>query len=172
MNPRILVFVISIAVSLSSTIHAEDDYLKLKMKNRGQALEAKVVRYDFNSLSFDLVDRSGTELTIEISEFADSDKRILVRALEKQLFSKAASKKAAEKKSDKEASTNDSLENQDVNPGRNKSKTASPKALTASGVRWHEKFDDAASEATEKSPTGGERPVLWFRVLGDLKGFM
>ncbi len=36
------------------------------------------------------------------------------------------------------------------------------------GVAWHDSLQSALSTAE----TGDPRPVMWFRVLGDLDGFM
>ena len=40
------------------------------------------------------------------------------------------------------------------------------------GIRWQPKLEDALASATGGPTAGDDRPVMWFRVLGDLQGFM
>ncbi|MFK8112346.1 MAG: SHD1 domain-containing protein [Rubripirellula sp.] len=40
------------------------------------------------------------------------------------------------------------------------------------GIRWHRTLDGAVSEAGFASRPSSERPIMCFRVLGDLDGFM
>ena len=152
---------------------AADDYWKFK-QIQGQPLEARVSRYDVDQQLAVLVTRDGVEVQVSVAELDTPDKRLLARALERSLFHKpkaAAAATPATKNGPKAATPPD----------------AEPAAGPARPVIWHKNFQQAATQARAVRPseadttesanpatavTDTDRPIVWFRVLGDLRGLM
>lgn len=143
----------------AATPAVADDYWKFK-QIQGQPLEARVSRYDVDQQLAILVTRDGVEVQLSVAELDTPDKRLLARALERSLF--------------------------------HKPKTAPPREAAAAAaparpVVWHKNFQQAATEARAARPSeadtmepanpaaavaDADRPIVWFRVLGDLRGLM
>lgn len=147
--------VMASAMSMAVAIASADDYLKFKRKQDGQPLEARVVAYDFADQQVTLVARDGAEQKVAISELSDSDKRLIVKALERQLFQRSKR-----------------------DPGGNATTAEGTAAIprrgqaAADSVHWHADLNQALEIARGGESDGDDRPLIWFRVLGDLRGLM
>lgn len=148
------IVVLCLSFAWTATLVAADDFLKFKLIKNGQPLEARVVQYDFVAQKITVVSRDGQELEVSITELGTSDKRLIVKALERQLFQK---------------------------PSRTPEKNPAPNNLGANQLPgnadgeplvWHAKFKLAAEQARGGESIDDDRPIVWFRVLGDLRGLM
>ncbi len=157
----------------AATPAVADDYWKFK-QIQGQPLEARVGRYDVDQQLLTLVTRTGEEVQVAVGELDTPDKRLLARALERSLFHKPKAAAAPPR---------------DNGPQEDPPGVAEPAAVAgpARPVVWHKNFQQAAAEA-RKTPAletdaaeppnanavaaDPQRPIVWFRVLGDLRGLM
>jgi hypothetical protein len=188
-----LAFWMGLTVWTASSAGA-DDYWKFKHIH-GQPLEARVSRYEVDQQQVTLVARDGVEVKVSIAELDTADKRLLVRALERSLSRKP--KPAAVLAPPREIRPQDSAARaagaKTVGP-----RDAQPTSSIALGptrpLVWHTSFKQAAAEAgtestgradlqareadtadPQNSPAAvadTQRPIVWFRVLGDLRGLM
>ena len=126
---------------------AADDFLKFKLLNNGQPLEARVARYDFDEQTVTLVSRDGSELVVTISELGIPDKRLIVKALQQNLFQKPQRAPAGD--------------------ATRKNQPASLRPLV-----WHNNLRQASAKASGGESGEDQRPIVWIRVLGDLRGLM
>jgi hypothetical protein len=133
---------------------AADDYLKLKLLNNGQALEARVARYDFAEQSVTLVSREGREVIVAVSELGTPDKRLILKAIERQMLQKPSRAPEAA------AARKNQIANLPVNPAN------------GAPLVWHKNLRQASEKAKGGESTEADRPIVWIRVLGDLRGLM
>ena len=47
-----------------------------------------------------------------------------------------------------------------------------PQPVTRKGIQWQDSLDDAAAVAAAGATSDDDRPIMCFRALGDLSGFM
>ncbi|MDP1564044.1 MAG: hypothetical protein Q8M16_21895 [Pirellulaceae bacterium] len=146
--------VLCLSFAWTATLAAADDFLKFKLIRNGQPLEARVVQYDFVEQNVTLVSREGQELVVSISELGTPDKRLIVKALERQLFQKPS------RTPEKNPAPNDLAANR------------MPGGVVGEPLVWHAKFKLAAEQARGGEAVDDDRPIVWFRVLGDLRGLM
>lgn len=121
---------------------------------QGQPLEARVVRYDLDDQIVTLTNRDGQEIQIEVAELNPVDKRTVVKAVERQLF-----QKLKEKANDNRAAGNEA-------------EAEVPKNNNREPVAWNSNLKQATAKAMGTESTEDDRPIVWFRVLGDLRGLM
>ncbi len=153
-------FVFLFWVSTCSTSVAADEFLKLK-QIQGQPLEARVEQYDLGEQTVTLTARDGREIVVAVGDLSAPDKRLIAKALERQLFQKPKAKPEARpetKPTDRPAALDQA--------------GAKPRGANKGPVAWHNNLKQATTQALGTDTVQDDRPIVWFRVLGDLRGLM
>ena len=137
--------------------------------------EATFLKYnpDTTKLTLRLADR--TEVELPKSDLSTRDQQFLRRHMLKlkriakreafakgKRFAKGNSSEPSSNKSASDHSRNDRPKASNDAPARN----ASTRQLY--GINWHSTPEGAKEAATGKSGKKDDRPIIWFRVLGDL----
>jgi hypothetical protein len=148
-------FCIVLCFSLwTPSLTAADDFLKLKLLNNGQPLEARVTRYDFAEQTVTLVSREGREVVVAVSELGAPDKRLILKAIERQMFQKPSRAPEA------------------AAARRNQTANLPAKPSNGAPLVWHKNLRQASAKSKGGESTEADRPIVWIRVLGDLHGLM
>ncbi len=162
MKPRWFVFALGLLAWATSSIHASaDEYIKLK-QIQGQPLEARVEQYDLGEQTVTLTARDGREIVVAVADLSAQDKRLIAKALERQLFQKPKAKQEARPEA-KPADRPAPLDQAGVKQ---------PRGANKGPVVWHNNLKQATTQALGNETVQDDRPIVWFRVLGDLRGLM
>ncbi len=129
--------------------------------------EAVFVGYDYDSQLVQL--RAGDDQLIEISvkRLAPKDRRYLLKVLREINPQPLPPRRTAKRKTSKlQSGGSADVVDHGTSPGR----AARGKMLY--GIRWQASVDQALLAGRGSETSDDDRPVMWFRVLGDLEGFM
>ncbi|MBL8892019.1 MAG: hypothetical protein JNL67_18735 [Planctomycetaceae bacterium] len=166
-KPSFLLICIFILPAVS--VVAQDGFLKFK-QIQGHALEARVTRYDLDNQIVTLTNREGQEIQVDVADLSAVDKRLVVKAVERQLFQKSK----ARAKDIPEAGNPEA-----GNPVANHPGVGNPAGAVAPRLDnrrqplvWSSSLKQATAKAIGTDALGDDRPIVWFRVLGDLRGLM
>ncbi len=135
------------------TSSAADDFLKFKQIH-GQPLEARVQRVDLDQQEVTLVSRDGRTIVLSVLELNAVDKRLIVKSIERRLFQKPKI----------HPNENPPVIDQTVLE-RQRKRDDRP-------IEWHSSLKQATKSAQGDDADQDDRPIVWFRVLGDLRGLM
>ncbi len=138
--------VLSLGLAVLTTYSRADEPLRRWTDKSGKyEVEAKLVSIssDGNTVSIELRDRQSVDVPIE--RLSSDDRRYLLR--HKRLQSKRL---AADRR------------RQQLQQGR---------TVELYGINWHQTLESALA-AGQPTKVGTDKPIMCFRVLGDLAGFM
>jgi len=150
----------------------EDTTMRTWKSCRGQhKIRAKLLDFDTDSDSVRLETSEGRTITVDSSKLSLTDREYLERLAnhrdESNPFLVEATTSGGASAADGnggEADVDD-IDNKEL---KNIARRQEPKF----GIRWSGQLDDALRIAQGKPQSNDDRPVMWFRVLGDLDGFM
>lgn len=152
-------FLLSVAVlALGLTPFASaDELLRLRLRDGSGPVEVRLIAWDFRNqrLTVELADGSRRELGP--ADLHDSDRRAVDKLLNRQLSGRDPGNPPAPPNAADPAYLTGSDTTRDVE---------------LHGVHWLADRDEALRLALGKEAADDDRPVLWFRVLGNLSGFM
>lgn len=129
-------------------------------KTGQNTLAARFVSFDKESEQVVLLKPGDVSETFVLSDFSRADQRI-IRKLAAQAI-------RAEKQDRKRDAIDEALAGK-TNPS---SAGAKGNQLRLCGINWHLSPDSASRDAAGSERPVDDRPIAWFRVLGDLDGFM
>jgi hypothetical protein len=126
---------------------------KFRLNSGGDPLEARLVAWDFQTGTLTLEQADGSSMKIPATDLHASDMRLVERILKKQFL---VAKKG-----------------ESISSGSKPAKTEmSGKVDRIHGVKWFDNESDARLVARGGDGNQDDRPMIWFRVLGAMTGFM
>ena len=155
----VLMAVLATALS-ASPLTAEEPYRLWTSEDGNYQVMAKLTDYDKKIDLLTLTKQDGDSLLVAIDKISASDQRYL-----RSFQSSRSQRVLADPLPQNEATPTKKTKQ------RNK-KAKQPNFKTLYGIDWIPDMKTALSHATGKPTTNDDRPVMWFRVLGDLKGLM
>ncbi len=140
---RSIVLSLGLAV-LTTYIRADEPLRKWTDKSGEYEVEAKLVSIssDGNTVSIELRDHQTVDVAIE--RLSSDDRRYLLRKR---------------------------LQSRRVAADRRRQQLPQSRTVNLYGINWHQTLESALA-AVQPSKVGRDRPIMCFRVLGDLAGFM
>lgn len=103
-------------------------------------------------------------IEVELDKLRDSDRNYVAR--------QTAKLKRLEQRPKTKVDDTASDKNPFTETDSQKRLADSTKPQRSSGIDWHTDPIQAARVARGSEPTSDDRPIIWFRVLGDLEGYM
>lgn len=131
-----------------------------RLKNGGEAIEARPINWDFERGTLTLEKADGTTLDVAANELHSADGRLVERILHKQIL--------AGQKSPPTGNANDRTSSSRRSSGNNRNNGVD----VLHGVKWYSDGTLARQAAYGRQGIDDDKPVVWFRVLGDLTGLM
>ncbi len=128
------------------------------LPDTGKSLEAELVSYDAESGEVTLRGEDGGLIQMQATELHISDRRYLNRQMARK-----------DRPQRRRASSSDPIDRALAGGGNN---TADPSVQHLYGIDWHRTPQSAQAAATGSQRDADDKPIIWFRVLGDLSGFM
>lgn len=141
---RSIVLFLGLAV-LATYSPADEPLRKWTDKSGEYEVEAKLVSIssDGNTVSIELPDQQSIDVPIE--RLSSDDRRYLLRHTR--------------------------LQSRRVAADRRRQQLPQNRTVNLYGINWHQSFESALA-AGQPSKVGRDKPIICFRVLGDLAGFM
>jgi hypothetical protein len=156
-----IAFVVTITLSsLTAQTFAQEKIRNWRSHDGGESIRASFVKFDKETDIVSLQDESGEQIEVEITLLSRADRRYVAKEFKKS--SKAKHLESVFKKNDASEATLPATVN--LKSDRDPSRT-----FRRYGINWTEGIDKAIAKASER---GKQRPLMWFRVLGDLNGLM
>ena len=127
------------------------------------SIKAAFVRYDQETRNVSLRRDDGLEITVSVDDLSARDKNYVAGFLTRPKTPNRAldTVHASEPKAESEKSDRQNLVGD-----------AKRRHLDRYGIRWYPKLSDATALAAGDEGIADDRPIMMFRVLGDLNGFM
>lgn len=127
---------------------------QFRLRNEPLPLSARVLSWDFQRSTLTLELADGSTRVVPAADLHLSDRRIVERTLKRQLLDgrNAGDARAVPAASD---------------PGR-----LPPDTTRIGGVPWIAGPGEALKTAAGRDGIEDDKPLVWFRVLGDLNGFL
>jgi hypothetical protein len=138
--------VLSVGLAVLATYSQADEPMRRWTDKSGEyEVEAKLVSIssDGNTVSIELPDRQSVDVPIE--RLSSDDRRYLLR------YKRLQSKRMAS--------------------DRRRQELQQHRTVNLYGINWHQTLESAMA-AGQPSKVGTDKPIMCFRVLGDLAGFM
>ncbi len=148
---------LSLTGVLLAAVAAGQELEKFRLKSGGDPVEARPVSWDFQNGQLTLMKADGTVMEVAAADLHASDMRLVERILKKQFL---AGRKGQSITPDADPAGNSVDNRSGGDVGR------------LHGVRWFDNESDAQKVASGSDGSQDERPLVWFRVLGDMTGFM
>jgi hypothetical protein len=150
-----LLFLVSVARAQNS---GEE---RIWTDNTGQnTLAARFLSYDKENDQVVLLTSNNETKTLSLSDFSRADQRLIRKF--------AAQAQRAENANPKRDAIDDALTGQASSSTANGERN--PNRLN--GIDWFVSAESASTAATASERPDDDRPIAWFRVLGELDGFM
>lgn len=146
-----------LAFSLPIKTFSQDQLRRWSSRNGDEAVEASFRSFDPKTKSVSLQLENGESLQVSLKHLSRADQRYISNIYRNKAQSPLATA--------------------DENPAsvKHRSKVKryqSAKAMKAFGIDWTPGIQSALQIATAGESDQDDQPVMWLRVLGDLKGFM
>ncbi len=158
------------AAFLASTCaaNAQDQEIRTWWSHDGsESIVASLDGFDKKSKIVTLKDENDEEVTVKITLLSRSDRSYVAKAVRRN--SKLSKKNSVFKKSDVESTTERNVDEDRKSNNRSKRKSNPSSIFKRYGINWTKGIDNALAQAGEE---GNRKPVMCFRVLGDLNGLM
>ncbi|MGI9515885.1 MAG: hypothetical protein ACR2NP_02465 [Pirellulaceae bacterium] len=154
-----LVMAIGVLLTAPGLTNAWQDQTNLRTWNvpDGQSLDAELVSFDQESGEVTLRGEDGELIEMQATDLHISDRRYLDRQMARQ------------NRRQRQRASSDPI---DRALAGNAGSRTDRSALHLYGIDWHRNPASAARAASGKETVSDDKPVIWFRVLGDLSGFM
>ena len=123
-------------------------------------MQGKLVARNMATSTIKLERADQSTVEVELAKLRNSDRNYVARQTSKLQRAKA--------KANETASGQDLLV--ETNPQKRPADSAETRRL--SGIDWHTEPIQAAQAATGSETVSDDRPIIWFRVLGELEGYM
>jgi hypothetical protein len=150
-----------LTVTHASARQGDADYRTWTNRADGSTLEAALIRFDADERKVELRTRDGATQFLAQRDMAQADQNYV------RVWLRNQRKASAKDKPQDESPAADS----ERSPSRAEaSRDRGPERLF--GLRWYRNMDDAKIAAAGDRGTTDDKPILWFRVLGDPAGFM
>ena len=162
---RTLVACLCIAALACHVLQAEDSTADHKVRTWTDITGKFHIEASFEGYNIGLVDLrkiDDTLISVPLKELSSSDQRYVRYELRQRRVVKSSDKSEAETVAESANVKSDSDEKEDAE--------AITKTKKIAGIDWHCTVDSV--QAAANSDDGKQRPVMWFRVLGDMEGFM
>lgn len=134
---------------------------EFRLTGDGKPIEAELVGWDFATGMLTLQLSDGATRRIPASDLHAADTRLLERLFRKQMVTI--------RKGEFSPGTGGVIEN---GAPLSTAPLTSDATRRVAGVQWKTDATDAFAQAQGRDGVADDKPVVWFRVLGDLTGFM
>ncbi len=134
---------------------------QFRLKTGEEPIQAKPLSWDFQAGVLKVELANGTTRDVATNELHPADIRLVERLLSKQLL--------AGRKGESITGSDFRKPGSVANIGTS---AANGQADRVHGVRWFDNESQARKIATGKDGSQDDKPLVWFRVLGDMTGFM
>ncbi len=150
--------IVAAAILLSSALRA-DEPVRLRLKDGTGPIEARLIAWDFQTWQLTVELADGTRRELVPADLHDSDRKSITKLMQRQL----AGRDQPSGPAPDPAGTGNSPAF--TGPGTTRD-------LNLHGTHWLADRETALQFARGSGSATDDRPVLWFRVLGNLSGFM
>lgn len=159
--------VLAAALMLAPTgLSAQDSSFRLwTSRDRSETVVARMTGYDPDQRQVTLEDQAGHRRTVELKQLSATDQRFVRRAAPEQRQEPAGDAVMPA------PSGQTSVAKRDNSPPRKGRRTNRDTTHNLYGIDWQTDFDSGFADRGGRT-ADEQRPVMWFRVLGDLDGFM
>ena len=137
-----------------------DGFKTWKSQNQKYSVKAKFENYDTDSKQVTLIDRDENTITVQLDQLSSSDQKYVLRRYKRLVAEKNAANpfKLTKNKPEKEQARTD----QDEVP-----------TIARWGIEWTPSMEASQRVALgSRRRSNDDRPIMWFRVLGNLEGYM
>jgi len=156
----LMMFYLGVAFFTSAIVtNAQDFEMRTWWSEDGsESIRASFESFDKKSKIVTLRDRDNEEVTVELTQLSRDDRSYVARSQRRK--SKVFRKNSAE------AGPKDEVESKE---NKKRSAKRKPKVFKRYGIDWIKGIEIALAQASDEE---NRKPVMWFRVLGDLNGLM
>ncbi len=176
MKTRHIVLLVVAAGVLFSNLrlaNADDAFVSREWRSQDgeYSIKATFVKYDIDTKLVDLRREDNEIIQVPVLRLCQGDRRYILRMIKPK---RPKSKDLAQNAASKLPTTDDEQARSSTELVDSSSKkTRRPNTKPIAGILWHASIDDAlVSAGGETAKPDDDRPIMWFRVLGDLDGFM
>ncbi len=120
---------------------------------------------DYDRGRVQLRKEDGSELSVALESLSSAD-RDLIRQIQRQKYLDHRRQRRLD--ANGSADDSQSTSRTETPPPRNADLGHDNSCEQLYGINWHDSREGAVAAAQQ----AGDKPIMWFRVLGDLKGFM
>ncbi len=176
MKTRYIVLLLVAASVLFSNLriaNADDGFISREWRSQDgeYSIQAVFVKYDNETKLVDLRREDNEIIQVPVLGLCQRDRRYILRMIKPK---RPKSKDLKQKTASKPPKTNDDQPRRSTElVDSSRKKTRRPNAKPIAGILWHPSINDALlSAGGDTTKPDDDRPIMWFRVLGDLDGFM
>ena len=167
---RVGIFSSVLALSAAAVVADDHDSLRSWHSRDGQSIEASLVSFRDDHHVATLKQPDGTVIEVPLKSLSREDQRYIKTWLRQQRNTDSEPKTNAGHDDSKAADSQS--KNNTRWAAQGKSIRASEKTRKLYGISWHKSGEPALASSKGDASTQDDRPIMWFRVLGDLEGFM
>ena len=161
MDFRFLTAVALVAVLSTANPVAADGFRTWKSQNQKHAVQAKFDDYDANSKQVTLINRDGKTITVKLDQLSSSDQKHVVRRHKRLVAEKNAADNPFKV-----------VGNETTKKTPHSARKETP-IIARWGIEWTPGLENAQTVALgNRRNTKDDRPIMWFRVLGNLEEHM
>ncbi len=166
------IVVVCMTIDLANAQDSDLQSRTWKSKNGKHSIEAVLSDYDRLTKTVLLEDNNGEPIEVPIDQLSSADRRFVAREMRQRAKSTDLSDRSPASNPFAQKTNNDSEVEATVKqkPEIRRRRVGDSKNLY--GIRWQAGVEDAMLVATGKETNRDDRPIMWFRVLGDLEGYM
>ena len=157
---------IALTLLLGTTVSSQENRTWTS-RNGKHTTVATLTDYDTQSKTVILLNQDGATIHVPLKKLSRSDQRFVKRAQSPKSVPNQSGKNdtavdADEKKTSRKRFTRK----------RTANRSKSYDTELGYGIQWTPGMENALASAAGSVSSDDDRPVMWFRVLGDLKGYM
>ncbi len=164
------IFTSVLAISTAAVVADDHDAMRSWNSRNGKSIEASLVSFRDDHHVATLKQSDGTVIEVPFKSLSRKDQRYIKTWLRQQRNTDSEAKANAGQDDSKAAESQSQNNTRSATSG--KSIRATEKTKTMYGINWHKSGEPALASARGDASTQDDRPIMWFRVLGDLEGFM
>jgi hypothetical protein len=167
---RLGIFAFVLAMSAATVVADDHDSLRSWHSRDGNAVEASLEGFHSDQHVATLKQSDGSVIEVPFKSLSREDQRYIKTWLRQQRNTDSQAK--TDPGQDDRNPVESQSKSQVRNSSRSKSNRGSEKTMMLYGINWHESGAPALAKARGVASTSDDMPIMWFRVLGDLEGFM
>ena len=173
---RFLILTLLLASNAVIAAYQEAESTRTWTDRSGQhTVEARLVAYDATTRQVRLQQSDGTVIDLYTTDLSRPDRQLLAQIAARERKSTPPAEPAGVANSADSLDGNFEPVTQPDAIDRaldEKTQTVDQPSRRLYGIDWHGSPDAAGLQARGNQSLDDDRPIIWFRVLGDLSGFM